>query len=366
MGVAAAAAAASVAAAGIAAGVSASNAEKQKQAIKDQQKSNLALADAAAEERAWISEQVRAEQQLATEQVRSAETARGIVMGMLGAPGTYGKGSVGEGEFAVNTQPKGLYGINAPTGLYGTRVIEGHTAGRPWQVEGTVDDPFATAKRITDQAQFSAVSSMVGQAVELGNREGELWDAMYDSTIGAVFDKAGHMQRQVAEEISRSIARGGTARRAGFAMALNIKAQEDINRTRVNELAAARVGLETSVNQIITSNLSFANDWVDNQAGIRDSYTNALASLRTYWSSIMPGILGGGVTNDLNSLLKSGDASLSQLVAAQGQKGQAIGGAVESVFGTLGSLAANYDSGSGADSTPADPYANQRSGAGLG
>jgi hypothetical protein len=249
-----------------------------------------------------------------------------------------------------------------PGGLYGDREISGVAAGGKYKakkgkmtgefsVSGTVDDPFETATNITNQAQFSAVSSLVGQAIELGNREGELWDALNNSAIGGVMQGAARQQRAAMEEIARGVARGGGARRAGFAAAQKMYAQERINTQLTEGLWKARVNLETTRNQIIQGNLSFANSWVDNQAGIRDTYTSALTNLRTFWSSITPALLGANTAAAGQSQAANAQAT-DALMSAQAQKGQVISGLVESLSGALIMGAAGGGSSAGISGSP--------------
>lgn len=346
-------AAAGIAAAAIGAGASIYASEQQKKQSDKGLKAQQGLSAQERADRAVLSDRVDAEAQLAREQLTSSETARGLVLGQLGRPGTYGPTGAGQGEFAIDlgASPRGLEGLSptapgASRGLYGDRTISGTSeGGGKYSVEGQVADPFETAKNITDQEQFKAVSGLVAEAVQLGNREGPLWDQLNNSVVGGVYESAAQLQRQQMEEISRAVARGGTARRAGFALAQKFQVQENINRQRTQQLWQSKLKLEEYRNQTIQGNLAFAQKWVDNQAGIRDTFTSALTNLRTFWSSTMPALaIPAGISSLANQSTAQQMATDAQL-AATTAKSQAITGAVESISGGLMTVLSNADSG---------------------
>jgi S-adenosylhomocysteine hydrolase len=71
-------------------------------------------------------------------------------------------------------------------------------------------------------------------------------------------------------------------------MAQAMRMQEDINRQRSGQLWQSKLQLESYIkdNAMNVQNMSAA--WVNNHAGIRDSYTSALTNMQTFWSKVMP------------------------------------------------------------------------------
>ena len=351
-------AAAGVAAAAIAGGSAMYAADQQKMAGEKGAKQAGKISAAEAMYRDQTSQKVGAEATLARDQLRSAETARGLVLGQLGAPGTYGSNTAGQGAFKVDFGAGGGGFGSSPDGLYGERTISGVAEGGKydrktgktsgeWSVTGTVADPFETANRITSQSQFSAVSAMVAEAVQLGNREGEMWDTLNNSAIGGVMAGAARVQRAAMEQISRSIARGGSARKAGFAMAQKMVATEQNNRMLTDGLWAARQNLENTRLSIMQGNLSYANSWVDNQAGIRDTYVKTLTSLRTLWSTLAPALLSAntaaaGQAHTANSM------ATDALMESQTTRSNAISGAAQYIGGAIMKYGGQAQGGTGA------------------
>jgi hypothetical protein len=320
--------------------------EQQKKAGEKGAKAAGRISAAEAMYRDQTSKKIGAEATFARDQLRSAETARGLVMGQLGAPGTYGSTSAGQGAFQVDLGAPGGGGFgSAPDGLYGERTISGVAEGGKfdrktgktsgsWEVTGTVDDPFETATRITNQSMFSAVSAMVGEAVQLGNREGEMWDMLNNSATGGVMAGAARVQRAAMEQISRSIARGGSARRAGFAMAQKMMATEQNNRLLTEGLWEARQNLENTRTNIMQGNISYAMAWVDNQSGIRDTYVNSLTSLRTFWSGMAPALLSANTAAAGQAHLANSTAT-DALMESATTRANAISGASQYIGGAI-------------------------------
>jgi hypothetical protein len=205
-------------------------------------------------------------------------------------------------------------------------------------------DPESAALSIAAQPQFAAVSAMVAEANQLMNREGPLWNQLNQSVVGSVYEGAAALQRQQMEEVSRSMARGGTARRAGLAIAQRFQVQENINRQRSTQLWQSRMALEQYRTQAAQQNISFANAWVDNQAGIRDSFQGALTNLRTFWSQTIPALAIPGGTAQARTQAGGIQAGTDALLAASNTKFQAISGAVETFGGAMQSVIANSNS----------------------
>lgn len=349
----------------VGAGVGIYGAQQQAKAAKAGAKKSSKALRAEARDRAQIGEEVKAEAELARRKTQSAETARGLVMGQLGREGTYGPETAGQGEFTVNLgRPSGLSGLwapGAPAGLYGDVNIAGAAPGAKYNrkslnkrdiagefnVGGYVADPYETAANITGQAQFGAVSKLVAEANQLANRQGPLWDTLNNSVVGSVFEGAARQQREMLGELSKAAARGGGSARAGLRLAQRFAVQESVNRERTSALWQARLGLEQHINTTIQGNLSFANQWVDNQAGIRDSFVGTMNQLRTFWSTVMPGIAAGGASDNAAMQLGVNRMATDAKISAIGTQTNAIEGLVQIIAGA----AAGSDLGGSNDST---------------
>jgi hypothetical protein len=209
-------------------------------------------------------------------------------------------------------------------------------------------DPEAIAAGVMAQPQFAAVSGMVAEANQLINREGPLWNQLNNSIVGSVYEGAAAAQRQQMEELSRAMARGGSARRQGLALAQKFQVQENINRERSTQLWQSKMALEQFRTQAAQQNLSFANAWVDNQSGVRDSFTAALTNLRTFWSQTIPAAAMGAAASAQATGSQAIQAGNDALMAAQGAKWNAIQGGVEALGGAFDTyMASRPDTPSG-------------------
>jgi hypothetical protein len=343
----------------IGAGASIYGGMQKDKAAKKAAKAGQGAVGATAEERAQISKEVAAEAQFARRQTQSAETARGLVMGQLGREGTYGPTSAGQGQFSVDLgRPSGLSGLWAPgaqAGLYGDTSITGvsdkATYNRKslnrrdiqgeFNVEGYVADPYETAANITNTAQFGTVSAMVAQANQLANREGELWDTLNNSVIGGVFEGAARQQREMMGQLSKAAARGGGSARAGLRIAQQFAVQESVNRERTTALWSAKLKLEEHVNKTVQSNINFATGWVNNQAGIRDTFVNTMNEMRTFWSRVIPSIAMPAGTAAAGQLIGIADQQSAAQIAAINDQTKAINAAVTGVAGAVTSSLAD-------------------------
>jgi hypothetical protein len=334
--------------------------EAQKDIAKAGLKQQRALSAREQQIRDKESAKVEAEASIAREQLRAAEEGRLRVTSMLGAPGTYGP-QPGEGTpFAL-----GLQGLGTPSTIQGG-LFQGRDATRsgaiasgkinkktgedtgamPWEVEGYVMSPEEIAAGVTSQPQFAAVSQMVAESNQLMNRTGPLWNQLNNSVVGSVYESSAALQRQQMEEISRAMASGtGGARRAGLQLAQRFKVQEGVNQQRTNELWKAKLGLEEFRVTQAQSNLSFAQSWVDNQAGIRDKFTAALTGLRTYWSDTIPAAALGASSNAQAIGAQAIANSTSALMDANNTKWNAINGAVEGAGGLVAMVGAGVQTG---------------------
>jgi hypothetical protein len=220
----------------------------------------------------------------------------------------------------------------------------GRTSQKHWQSTGQVTDPNAVAGEIKGTAGFRTVSKMVAEAEQLMNRQGPLWDQLNNSVVGSIYESNAAFQRDSMEQLARTMARGGTARRQGLQMAQAFQIQEKVNRQRTQQLWSAKLGLEKYRTEYAQDVTTYAANWVNNHAGIRDRYTSALTNLQTMWSqTLAPALVGatvGATSSTQQGVLQAGQG----LSDAINTRGQAIGGALE---GTLGALKVAYNELSG-------------------
>jgi len=309
------------------------------------------LQEEGAAQRQSVSEQARADQDISRQNLLATESAQLNVLSSLGTPGSYGPspGST-SGPISLGVlKPTGLSGYNPATNglLAGDVTKTGRVTGldvainkRPmykgekdWSVTGANLDPNAMADQVKSTSGFRTVSAMVAEAEQLMNRQGPLWNQLNNSIVGTVSAGAAAASRDAIDQMSRAIAKGGTARRAGLQMAQAFQAQEQINRDKTNSLWQAKANLEELRTTYAKDVTSFAQNWVSNTSGIRDSFTSALVNLQNHWSStIAPGLISAtvgaqsatqtGITNNSQGLY---DAINTRLAATQGASQMLMG-----------------------------------------
>lgn len=340
---------------GIMSGAAAIHATKaQEDLAKKQMKQQRRIHEEATAQRQQASEMVQGAQSIAERNLLATEQARMNIMGALGQPGSYGP-SPGSA-----TGPISL-GILRPTGMGGSlfgagRQIESGVVtgqdvklkGKPswkgrkqWEVEGAALDPDAMAGEVMGTSAFRNVSRMVAEAEQMMNREGPLWDQLNNSVVGSIYESSAAMQRSALEQLARSVARGGTARRAGLASAEAMRVQEQVNRDRTGQLWQAKMGLEEYRVKSAQQVTAFAQEWVNNASGVRDSFTNALTSLQMFWSQTMAPVLAGATVGAQSATQQGMLNAGAGMVAAAQSRGQAIGGMVDSLAG-LGTAIGGY------------------------
>jgi hypothetical protein len=351
------AAAATVASTAASAGAGAAQSAEQTAVMKSQMRSTERIHEQGAADREKYSQMTQAEQGIARQNLLASEQARLNVMGSLGTSGTYGDpGSYG-GPISLGTlKPTGLSGLNRRSGdvfsAGGTTTRSGTVSGedvklgkkarwkgeRPWEVTGVNLDPDAMASAVEGTAGFRTVSRMVAEAEQLMNREGPLWDELNNSIVGGIYESNAAFQRQAMEQVSRAMARGGSARRVGLQMAQAFQVQEKINRQRTGQLWQAKQGLEQWRTQYAQQVTSYSQSWVSNQAGIRDSFTNALQNLQLYWSSTMAPTLASASVGAQEATQRGISNASQGLYDAAGVRGQAITGAVGGMIESVKSV----------------------------
>lgn len=317
--------------------------------------------------RRMYGEKVEAQGQIAQEQLRAAEQARFNVTAMLGKPGTYDMPRPA-GPFESPLGLGGIYDPGARPG--GVLTAAGRTISKTgevtgedvkiggkarykgtaaWSETGEVLDPNRLTQEIASTAQFRTISRLTAEAEQIANRQGPLWDQLNASVTGGIYEGAAAGQRQMMEQLSREMAKGGSARRQGMAIASAMRMQEDINRTRSSALWQAKSQLESLRTTIISDTQNLTNNWLSNTAGIRDNFTATLTNLQTFWSQVMPANLVGAqaaTQQNLANNVMQGDQMMMQAVNT---KYQAIIGGTNSIIGgiTGSSMVSQITSGIG-------------------
>jgi hypothetical protein len=337
---------------GIMSGAASIHATKAQEKIaKKQMKQQKLLHEESAATRQEASEMVVAASDIARQNLLATEQARMDIRGSLGSA----TGPISLGVL----RPTGLSGLYGEPGgaLTGAREmsIRGDVVGadvklgkkpkwrgrKMWEVHGAEIDPAALAAEVKGTAGFRTVSRMVAESEQMMNRQGPLWEQLNSSVVGGIYESSAALQRSAMEQIARGIARGGGARRASLQSVEAMRVQEQVNRQRTGQLWQAKLQLEeyrvASAQQVT----SFANDFVNNTAGVRDSFTNALTSLQLFWSQTMAPYLAGATVGAQSAtqqgLLNAG----AGMNAAIGARGAAMAGMADSLAG-LGSAVGGW------------------------
>jgi hypothetical protein len=137
-------------------------------------------------------------------------------------------------------------------------------------------DPESYMVQMEGSAQFRIASRLTAEAEQLVARKGELWNELVNFQQLPIIEAAAMMQRENAENIRRAMARGGAARRDAFAAVQQMRAQERINGEKVRALAAHRIELDQWARDNARTQLEWNQNWAANQAGVRESYNNAM------------------------------------------------------------------------------------------
>jgi len=291
-----------------AAGGAAASASAKKKAAKKMKKEAERSYSMGEAYRQSIDKRMLADIGFAQQNLGATEQARATIFGQLGKPGTYGyKSPLGTGgPFGMESlAPQGLSPLGTATGA-GEGAIMGKTvkksgettfqdvgskwtfAPQKWETQGTELDPNAIAGQAMESESFKTVSGMVAEAQQLMNREGPLWDELNHSIVGGIYESSAGMHRQMMEDLSRSAAQGGSASRQAQASAGRMRAQEAVNRTRVQALWSSKLQMEQWTHAYAQNTMKFAQDWTNNLAGVRDQYVGALTNLQTMWAKTMP------------------------------------------------------------------------------
>lgn len=363
MGVIAAAAIGAVGA-GAAGGLGVLSSSKAASAAKSAMHREQRISEAQSATAKMYSDQVRADYELAQQGLANSEQAAFNVFQSLGQPGTYDTPSLG----ITGGGPIGLGLINDPqasTGSGGSSnsvLSGGYTAtksgvvtgqdvsygmarwagSRPWESKMQLTDPNALTSAIQSESAFRSVSKMVAESEQLMNRSGPLWNQLNNSIVGGVYESSAAMNRQMMEQLARSMSRGGAARRVGYEQAVAFNVQESINQQRAQSLWQSKAQLEQWRATYVPQAISFAQSWVQNHAGIRDAFTSAMTNLRTFWAQTMaPAMIGANAQQGAQAM--ASNAALQSALASAAQT--KMSGIASAVGGLTSALSSAFSSG---------------------
>ncbi len=335
--------------------MSASTAAKaQKKIAKRNIEFQTRMAEAGAGEREAYSQASKAYQDIAAQNLLATESAQRTVLSSLGQPGTYGDSYTGSINFG-SLRPTGLSGMSGGGGglltsgsgrisKFGEVTREDVGIGgmgkkgewkgkRKWEASGIGLDADAMASSVMDSAGFRAVSGMVAEAEQFQNRQGEMWNQLNNSIVGSVYESSAAIHKGMMEQVARNMAQGGSARRVGLQMAQAMQVQEQTNRTRTGQLWKAKAQLEEFRTKRVQEVTSFAQSWVKNESGIRDSFTASLNSLQMHWAQTLPPSLIGASVASQTATQRGVLAASAGLQAALDTKTSGIMGAIDSLSG---------------------------------
>ena len=137
-------------------------------------------------------------------------------------------------------------------------------------------DPNKAKAKIESGSQFRQLSLMTAESEQLLNRTGPLYDEMIKSTQLPIIEGAAAAARENTENIRSAMVKGGAARSAAFAAVQKIRAQDQINTAKGQALAQAHLNLDMWARDNAKNVISFATNWAQNQAGIREQYQSAM------------------------------------------------------------------------------------------
>lgn len=327
-------------------------AKAQKKIARWQIASQERIAEGGAMEREKYSQMSQGYQDMAAKNLLASEQAKVSLLGMMGMPGTYGGGPGGKITLGSLTS-NGVKGMIGGAGsllssgrhnasgsvsrediakVAGTK--QGQYKGElGWSISGIALDPNKMAEEAANTEGFRQVSAMVAEASQFQNRQGKLWNQLNQSIVGGIYEGSAAIHKQQMEQIAKSMAKGGSARRMGLQMAQAMQSQEGINRSRTTSLWAAKNGIEQFRMSYVKDINTYSQQWVNNQAGIRDHFTTALNDIQMHWARTMPpSLISASMSSQLSNM--QGIQSAAQgMNAALKTKNDMIMASIEGVMG---------------------------------
>lgn len=146
-------------------------------------------------------------------------------------------------------------------------------------------DPDKAKAAIENTSGFRQLSRMTAENEQLLARSGPLWDEIKNMTQLPIIEGAAAAQRENAEGLRSAIVKGGGAKRSAYEAVAKMRMQEKANMDKGQALASAHMDLLNWTRQQATSTMQFADGWMKNQAGVRDSFNNAMDNAAYFMGS---------------------------------------------------------------------------------
>lgn len=241
--------------------------------------------------------------------------------GQLGANKAYEEGG-------LFTKQKTGVGVKGTGGKGGTQT--------------TTLDTEAMLEQQKGSSMFRQVSRMVAESEQMLARSGPLWDEMMRSTQLPIIEGAAAASRENAEAIRKAMAKGGAARRDAFGAVQKIRAQEQVNMQKGQQLAQAHVEMDRWARENAKNVINFATGWAQNQAGIRESYHSAMdAATDLMASKSLPFIF--------NATTKQQEYRDAQSAQSRGKVMKQISGVLGVATSVVGLVGSFYGQGGGSE-----------------
>lgn len=204
----------------------------------------------------------------------------------------------------------------------------------------TTLDQEAMLEQQKGSSMFRQVSRMVAESEQMLARSGPLWDEMMRNTQLPIIESAAASSRENAEAIRKAMAKGGAARRDAFAAVQKIRAQDQINMQKGQQLAQAHTEMDRWARENAKNVVNFATGWAQNQAGIRESYHSAMdAATDLMASKSLPFIF--------NATTKEQEYRDAQSAQSRGKVMKQISGVLGVATSVVGLVGSFYGQGGG-------------------
>ena len=240
-------------------------------------------------------------QNLARDQVQSAEESRLELFGRLGEVGTYEQNFDDYRE--QNPQKLAASGIfdtkrytkQLDSSQYRYLVPRGGRTSKydvetdfNVNVEGDVADPEKFGDYVMDTRQGRAASYFATTIDQLQRKEGEVYDLMVESTVGTIYQNSSALMKEQMDTITRNLAKTSKgARRQGLEALMKVQAVENANSIRQDALWKSALAIEEYSTNLFMEGTNFLMDWTDGI--VRDKFNEMNIQLgRFYGETILP------------------------------------------------------------------------------
>jgi hypothetical protein len=225
----------------------------------------------------------------------------------------------------------------------------GHLPATRFEAEakGKILDVEKFLGKATTSRQFRMMSRLTAEADQMIRREGPMWEQMNQSVLGGIYEGSAAMHRENMKTLSDSLARGGTARRAGLAALQSMRAAESNNRQRQQALWQGKLAIEQWSRDNARTQLGFNQMWVGNHEGVRDKFSGMMNNLATFYGrTIYPSAVQGAanVASTSTKLIQLANTRSTQQDGVgdivSGLSSMIFGGALKSMFAGPGGTSA--------------------------